>query len=330
MNISENKFGNSTFITIKNNVGLEIELCTMGASIYFIKHDDKLITYAPSDKKEFLHSSGYYGKTVGRIAGRVKDGIIEIHNKKYQLNINEKGKNTLHSGNASFSDKDFTYEIKEDDKAIKIIFHYFSPHMEGGFPGDANVEISYYIYKNENVFDIIHHVDVSEDTIIALTNHAYYSLANAGEDVLDHYLTIPADKYYHINDLLLLEKEVDVNEIFDFRVAKKIGDGEYKAQEMYKGANGYDHTFIINNNGKTKPIVFENDILKLQIYTSYPAVNCYGNCYPNNLEMLGHGKDFLYAAFAIEPQKALLRHDDLIVTKDKPYHYESRYIIERK
>ena len=207
MTISEKRLHNSTFINIKNDVGLEIELCSMGAAIYSIRYGERLLTFAPEDKELFLHNLGYYGKTVGRIAGRVKDGLLKIHDKTYQLDINEHGKNTLHSGKASWAFVDFKFEIKEEKDGINIIFTHFSKALEGGFPGDAFATITYFVYFDKPQFELIHHVDVSEDTIIALTNHAYYSIAKPGNIVLDHYLTIPADKYIHVDDLLILQGE---------------------------------------------------------------------------------------------------------------------------
>ena len=94
-----------SFFTIKNNKDIEITFCNRGASIYSIKYKDQFVTYHPKNQSDFLTDNFYYGRALGRVAGRIKDGKINVSDKDYQLEVNETGgakHNTLHGGTMEF------------------------------------------------------------------------------------------------------------------------------------------------------------------------------------------------------------------------------------
>ena len=74
--------GKYEFITIVNG-NFEVVLCDLGAAIFSIKLDGKLMSQSFIDKKDFFKSNNYHGKTIGRVCNRLPGNEVEINNKKY-------------------------------------------------------------------------------------------------------------------------------------------------------------------------------------------------------------------------------------------------------
>ncbi len=134
-------------IIIKNNKGLEVILLPLAASIYSISLDGEILTLTPSSLEDFAKTNLYYGKTVGPIPNRIKDGKVNIEGKTYQLEINE-GKNTLHSGIKGICNQLFDYEVINKNEEIVVIFSYKKKDMFDGLPGNIVYQIKYILLMN--------------------------------------------------------------------------------------------------------------------------------------------------------------------------------------
>ena len=87
-------------IKLKNEK-LEVTLCDLGASIFRIRFDNQDMVLSPIREDDFLKEDVYYGKTIGRICGRViRDNQI-----------------ILHGGHHGLSNQIFDYVV-EDNKVI--------------------------------------------------------------------------------------------------------------------------------------------------------------------------------------------------------------------
>ena len=79
MKIEYNSHYGSDFIKVKNEVGLEVILSSVRAGIYQITYDGIKTLSTPENLKIYVNPNpAYYGKTIGPIAGRVKDGLIKV------------------------------------------------------------------------------------------------------------------------------------------------------------------------------------------------------------------------------------------------------------
>ena len=202
MNISEKVIDKKTFITIENNKGMAIVLCSFGASIFQLEVIDKnnnkeAVILTPTHLNDFYYNDGYHGKIVGRYSGRIDNGKCIINDKEYDLDINWNNTNSLHGGFNGISFANFDYEIIKEKKFVDIVFKYIE--LENKLPGDVSYKITYRICLNENTFTIFFNAKSNKDTIINLTNHAYFNLSGNGKStILDHKLKLHCDKYLWI------------------------------------------------------------------------------------------------------------------------------------
>lgn len=311
MNIKIEKIQNSNFITIKNKKGFEVVLCSFGASIYKIRIDDVLMNISPKDKIDFLNSNAYFGKTIGRISGRIKDGILNFNNKKYKLSQNE-GNNHLHGGYKGLSFVDFNYQVDNQiDKAI-VTFSYLSRDKEEGYPGNAIINVKYIIKENDLSIDIIHSSKVDKDTPIGLTNHTYFNLGGY-DSIKEHILTIPSKRIVEMDKDLLPLKEIEVPSLLDFSISKKLDEVINDKSLLNSKAKGLDHHYILDN-GK---ITLSNNKYSLDVTTDYPCVVIYSMNYFDDKVMMNTNKyQNKNMGIAIECSENHLKLNDMVSKKD--------------
>lgn len=319
MDIKKERFQSHTFYTLKNNRGLEITFCNYGASIYAIKYKGHYVTYHEDDYAEFLKSDKYGGKTLGRVAGRIKDGVLKIKNKTYHLEQNEK-KNTLHGGKRNISFRHFATTLSENESVMNVVFKYTSLNGECGFPHKVRFIIVYSIMKNENKFSIHYHALSDGLTPINLAPHIYWRLGD--KNILNHKLMINADYVAKTNQELIVLKKEKVTKIYDFRHEKRIGQDILAVAKDNPRANGYDCGFIFNKADKPQ-ITLKNSGIKLSIKTDMDMAQVYTNCFAGSNKIKGYGKDIQYGGVAIEPQMYAPTSDNRLIDEKHPF---DRYI----
>ena len=134
MRVSYIKDKDVTFIEVKNDKNLEVTLCSFGASFYKIIFKGKNRIMTPLNYDEFYHNEQYYGKLIGRFAGRINEAKCKINQVEYDLPKNWNGINSLHGGPKGISYSNFDYEVKETKDSIDVIFKY--KELESYLPGD--------------------------------------------------------------------------------------------------------------------------------------------------------------------------------------------------
>ena len=111
------KLENLDLITVKTSSNFEVVLSDLGAGIYKILFNGKVMNYGPKDIEEYSKIDQYYGKTIGRFAGRIKDANWN----GIQFKANENS-NLLHSGKHGVHNKRFKYSVKETTNCVKVVF----------------------------------------------------------------------------------------------------------------------------------------------------------------------------------------------------------------
>ena len=286
MQILKNVKDGVTFITLDNQKGMVVTLCTVGAAIYDLKFIDKnqnleSIVLYPSELEDFYHSTGYQGKCIGRFSGRIDKGVCKINGEEYHLDINWNGVSSLHGGFDGIAFKNFDYEIKEEADKVLVTFTYLE--KENQLPGDVNYAFTYEVMKECNDINLIFEAETNKDTLVNLTNHVYFNLSGeAKRTVMDQKMQLLCDKYTRLNNELITEEIEPVNKVMDFRNLHAIGDEINDPSIQNHQAKGYDHCWIKEDLNNPLIAVMQDDLSgrRLKVSTSYPAIVCYAGCYP--------------------------------------------------
>ncbi|MDE7264584.1 MAG: galactose mutarotase [Anaeroplasmataceae bacterium] len=287
MNHQIKKIDDITLISLDNEKGMIVTLCTFGASIYDISVVDgnekvESVVLTPYYFEDFLKSTDYFGKCIGRFSGRIDEGICRINGKEYHLDKNWKQMNALHGGKDGIAFQNFMYQVEEKEHQTNVIFTFVE--KENQLPGDVCYSITYEILKNKNEIRLVFDAVSSKDTIVNLTNHVYFNLSgNLKQNILNHKLQLNCATYTRLNQNLIAEAIEPVNKVMDFRKLHTIGDYIYDPSLQNHMAKGYDHCWIKEEMNQEYIALLQDEVSKrrLKIYTSYPAIVCYAGCYPS-------------------------------------------------
>lgn len=259
---------------------------------------------------EYMKATGvYHGAIIGRVAGRIKNGMVNLNGATYPLQLNN-GSNHLHGGSNGFHNQ--VWEVKSySDTAL--VLTYLSVDGEMGYPGNLMTEVTYKLNgKNELVMEYKASTDKSSP--VNLTNHAFFNLAGEGNgSINDHLLTINADYICPINE----EKTATGSNYkvkatpFDFRKSTTIGKGlsVENANEQLKIAGGYDHHFVVNKKKKNEmtlaaTVVEPNSGRKMEVLTLDPCIHFFSANFFKGADIGKMGKPINFReSFALETQR---------------------------
>lgn len=207
----------------------------------------------------------YFGMTVGRYANRIGGARFTLDGREYRLPANN-GKNCLHGGVRGFSKR--LWETAAWDGERSLTLRLLSPDGEEGFPGSLTAEVRYTLSPEGLTLE---YGAVSDaDTVVNLTNHAYFNLAGRG-DVLGHTVLIHAGRYTPVDAGLIPTGEIAPVEgtPFDRRRERPIGEG------MPQG--GYDHNLCLDGEGERPAarLADPDSGRALEISTTLPGVQFY-------------------------------------------------------
>ncbi len=296
--------------TIENNNGISAGIITRGATLQSFNCPDKNgkmgdIIMGFDKVADHIKSGTYTGNIIGQYANRLCGGKFTVGDKQYQVTQNEKGKTCLHGG-GEFNSAIWKAIIIDDDA---VEFSYFSPDGKEGFPGNLDVTVTY-VLTDRNELEIHYKAKTDTDTIINMTNHAYFNLGTtANGDVLEHELQLFCDYFTPTDADSIPTGEIRPVEgtAFDFREPKKIGKDIKADDEQLIMCRGYDHNFCVNGeNGTLRPVAKVTDEKsgrKLEVFSDLPGVQLYTGNFVDGTET---GKDGIvlnqHYGFCLETQ----------------------------
>ncbi|MRY42929.1 galactose-1-epimerase, partial [Parabacteroides distasonis] len=290
MSVEKKLFGmmptceNVYIYTLKNSNGMEVEISTYGAAVVSALVPDKTgefqdVILGYDDLEGYLKGDKYFGAIIGRFANRIQYGKFTLNGVEYNLAQNN-GQNHLHGGIKGFDKAVWDSKIRKDiDNSVELC--YFSPDGEEGYPGNLYVKVTY-VLTEDNALEIHYKANTDKDTIINLTNHAYFNLSgHSSGDILKQKLMINADKFT-VND----KNSIPTGEIrevegtpMDFRTLTPIGQNINSDYEQIVFGNGYDHNWVLNTNNsaqlKAAQAVDENTGIVMDVYTTTPGIQFY-------------------------------------------------------
>ncbi len=239
-------------ITMTNQSGASVSLITYGGTLVSILVPDRHGIFADvclgyNSVADYERGAGYLGALIGRYGNRIEGGHLTIDGKDYQLACNERGVTHLHGGMVGFDKKVWTAECEEREESDSVTLRYVSPDGEENYPGTLSCTVTY-TWNDENELCLHYHAVSDAETVINLTNHAYFNLAghNSGS-VEDHLISINADAYTPVDENCIPTGELAPVEDtpFDLRALRRIGEGLSVEDEQLRIGCGYDHNFVL-------------------------------------------------------------------------------------
>lgn len=297
--------------TLRNRHGVEVRISNYGGIVTsFIVPDrtgkmgDVVLGY--DNLAGYLRSTPYFGSLVGRFANRIAKGKFTIDGKEYSLALNN-GANALHGGLKGFDKVVWTPKVRATLDGAGLELNYASKDGEEGYPGNLSVKAVYTLME-DNGLRLEYTATTDQPTIVNLSQHSYFNLAGKG-DVLNHEVTIKADKFTPIDSTLIPTGELRAvdDTPFDFRKPAKIGARINQENDQLKFGNGYDHNWVLAKPpGKLDlaATVYEATSGRvLEVFTSEPGMQFYtGNFLNGSITGKGGWTYHSRNGFCMEPQ----------------------------
>lgn len=247
----------------------------------------------------------FFGALIGRYGNRIAAGKFTLDGRTYQLQLND-GVNTLHGGfNGFFSQ---VWDAKKiSDQILEL--DYFSKDGEAGYPGNLTVKVIYEL-TNDNELKISYTATTDKNTVVNLTNHAYFNLNGAGDSTItDHLLMINADGYTPVDSTLIPTGKIEkvAGTPFDFNKATLIGERINNTDQQLKYGKGYDHNFVLRKGKglhKVATVTSPKTGIVMDILTEEPGLQFYSGNFLTGEEKDGKG-NISYphrSAFCLETQ----------------------------
>ena len=276
--------GSIHIFTLTNPHGLRATITNLGGRVVSLFVPDRNgilrdVVLGFENVEDYLpenHRSDF-GAAIGRYANRLNNGQITIDGKTYQLPQND-GKNCLHGGPDGWQYRIFNVEEVGDNR---LVLSLVSENGDSGFPGNVCARVTYTL-TDDNALDIQYEAVTDEPTVINMTNHSYFNLnGDASTDILNHLLTIDADRYTPIGETFIPTGELASVEgtPMDFRQPKPIGRDIAADFEQLRIGRGYDHNWVLNTKGDDfHPCArLESSVtgIALEVYTTEPGMQVY-------------------------------------------------------
>jgi len=280
---------------LTNKNGVEAAITNYGGTVVSLKvadrngkFEDVVLGYDNLDG--YATGKAYIGATVGRYANRIAHATFTLDGTTYALAKND-GDNHLHGG---FNKRVWTAKDVSSSAGQALELTYLSKDGEEGFPGNLPVKVVYTL-TDQNELRIDYTATTDKDTVLNLTNHAYFNLAGQGNgDILQQQVMIQADRFTPIDATSIPTGELRSvkGTPFDFTNSTAIGARIDQDDQQLKLGRGYDHNWVLNNG--TPGSLFlaaqaydQHSGRVLEVLTTEPGIQLYTGNFLDGI----HGKD---------------------------------------
>jgi aldose 1-epimerase len=235
--------------------GFEARIMTYGAALQALIVPDAEgrcgdVVLGHDDLEGYLDKRRFFGATVGRYANRIAHARFVLDGDVVQLVAND-GSHALHGGPDGFDRQLWQITELEGGAEPSVTLAYVSAHDEEGYPARLDVRVSYRLTGPAEL-SLSFAARADRPTIVNLTNHSFFNLEGAasGADILDHRLTVAADRFLAIDpDAIPLPEppRAVAGTPFDFRAASTIGARIRHDDVQLRHGRGYDHNFCLDS-----------------------------------------------------------------------------------
>lgn len=353
--ISEQPFGllatgdAASLFTLTNRHGVQAKITNFGAiivSLYTYDNTQRLsdIVLGYDCVADYEDDTYYLGAVIGRYAGRIDKGEIELEGEKIQLNLNAPD-SQLHGGKKALNKKLWDAKPEQSDECATLTLTYTSLEGEEGYPGTVNFTVKYHLNDNNELITE-YFADTNKTTIVNLTQHSYFNLSghNSG-NVLHHQVKINADYFLPMTERAYPSGEIKSvkNTNHDFTSYRTLeSDIDNTNDKQISIGLGYDNYWLLNQTDANDEEINQtydyaaqavdpDSGRRMTIFTDQPSIILYT---ANYIDGTHYGKGgFCYqkrAALCLEPQRAnnpLTGHSlkNCELHPDKPFYSKTTY-----
>lgn len=260
---------NTDLFTIANSRGYFAKITNLGAKVEQLIVPDKMgvlgdVVLGYDTIATVQTGQPSMGAFMGRYANRIGGGTFTLEGQTYTMTANEADpKNNLLHGGAKGGRFRVYDAVQLSSAAVQMTLTYADAEDADaangitGYPGTLQVSVTYTMTEQDELLVEYSATAVDKPTVANFTSHPFFNLGNdPAAPVLDHVVSINADKVLEINDRLLptgLLRDV-TNTPMDFRTAKPLRQdyqADYDLLKLVGGggagiAGGFDNHFAIN------------------------------------------------------------------------------------
>lgn len=292
---------------LQNKNGTTAVLTDFGVTLLSLCFAGTDVVLGYDTLRDYEEQTEYFGATVGRFAGPIPQGKLQVGEKTYQLTQNGEDGNNMHGGFIGFSFRVWDSEILPDG----VRFCLFSPHGEDGYPGDLQVSVTCRLTEEDGLQYIYDGVS-DRDTVLNMTCHGYFNLeGHNGGPVLEHVLQSPAAYYREEEPAGMPKTKLFGVEgtPFDFRQPHTFGRDLQMAYPQLDPIFGYDRNGYLGEFGAWKQaakITAPNSGITMEVLTTQTGMQLYCPGLPIVKHPGKNGTTYdAYHAFCIETQHCL-------------------------
>ncbi len=302
-----------TLYTLMNG-GVEVKVTNYGGIIVSIFAPDREgrladVVLGKDSLSDYEAGHPFFGPITGRYANRIAGGRFSIDGETFEVKKRPGSDHALHGGVEGFDKKVWDAKLLGGEgDLVGVEMRYTSADGEEGFPGELKCMVTYSLSK-DGTLRIDYEATTNKPTVVNLTNHSYFNLAGHDSgDILDHVLTLHADRYTVTDRNLIPTGEVAAlrGTPLDFAVPTRIGERIDADFEALKFGAGYDHNYVLAAGGEgLKPcarVVDPKSGRVMVVETTCPAVQLYT---ANHMKEVAGKAGAVYrkrAAFCLETQ----------------------------
>ncbi len=295
MKISTGSFGRhadgseAALITIQSAYGKAC-FTDYGASVVSIIVPDKDgnmddVVLGFDNAEEYRAQGACFGAICGRFANRLAGSRAKLNGVEYNLDKNHE-LYTIHGGGTGFDKRVWDYHTDETG----VTFSIESADGDMGFPGNLKVSVRYE-FTDSGVLSIDFYALSDKDTLINLTNHAYFNLSGHASCDDRQLLQINADFFNPQAKGQLPTGEVRPVEgtVMDFRREKEVALASKSDDEQIIIAGSFDHNFLLKKSERDA-LEYAGSLrsgttgISMEVYTTMPAMMIYT---ANSMEITG-------------------------------------------
>jgi len=323
-------------VVVLKNSHSEVHFSPFGAAIMKWIVKDSLvgeldIVLGLENVQDYESSHPSFGSIVGRCANRINQAKFRLNEDVYKLDANI-GIHHLHGGIDNYAFKKWDI-LKEETNTCT--FGYCSPHMESNYPGKLEIEVSYNLLE-DNTLRIVINAITDKDTIVNMTNHAYFNLNghNSGT-ILDHTYQINATHFTPTNSGSIPSGVIQSvkNTKMDLRTPQKLNRNDFGVFPFIE-TKGHDHNYVLVQKTSEPASIVSSDRsgLKLQCYTNQPGMQLYLGNWLDGLVGKGNTLYQDYQGFCLEAQAFPdsinnFHFPTVILRKGESYYHETSYKV---